>query len=158
MCVHGYDSSKKAEHRVKKKNRRSLGHALANLETWLHEWNKWLRKTAAWMWNKIAANAGISVGYVDTILHDELKMWKSCAIMSSDRLVRGRGSIGLFSHDVRPSLNCRTHKRTFFTSITPSLHVSLNCWWISMGFMPREWRNRIITRCSSNVNVAIFSI
>ena len=49
------------------------------------------------------------------------------AIMSSDRLVRGRGSCFLFSHDVRPSLNCRTHERTFFTSITPSLHVSLNC-------------------------------
>ena len=47
--------------------------------------------------------------------------------VSSDRLVRGRGSYGLFSHDVRPSLNCRTHERTFFTSITPSLHVSLNC-------------------------------
>jgi len=80
------------------------------------------------------------------------------AIMSSDRLVRGRGSFGLFSHDVRPSLNCRTHERTFFTSITPSLHVSLNSWWISMGFMPRKWRNRIITCCSSNVNVAIFGI
>ena len=59
------------------------------------------------------------------------------------------------SHDVRPSLNCRTHERTFFTSITPSLHVSVNCRWISIGFMPRKWRNRIITRCSSNVNVAI---
>jgi len=32
-----------------------------------------------------------------------------------------------FSHDVRPSVNCRTHERTFFTSVTPSLHVSLNC-------------------------------
>ena len=74
------------------KNRRSLGHALADLETWLHEWNRWLWKTAAWLWNKIAANAGISVGSVDTILHDDLKMRKSCAIVSSDRLVRGRGS------------------------------------------------------------------
>src|SRR5215469_5541357 len=27
-----------------------------------------------------------------------------------------------------------------------------------MGLMPHKWRNRIITRCSSNVNVAIFSI
>jgi len=80
------------------------------------------------------------------------------AIMSSDRLVRGRGSFGLFSHDVRPSVNCHTHERIFFTSITPSLRVSLNCWWISMGFMPRKWRNRIIMRCSSNVNIAIFSI
>ena len=70
-------------------------------------------------------------------------------------LVHGRGSFGLFSHDVRPSLNCRTHERTFFTSITPSLQVSLNCWWILMGFMPGKWRNRIITCCSSNVNVAI---
>ena len=60
------------------------------------------------------------------------------------------------SHDVRPSLNCRTHERTFFPSITPSLHVSLNCRWISIGFMPRKGRNRIITRCSSNVNVAIW--
>ena len=67
----------------------------------------------------------------------------------------GRGSFGLFSHDVRPSLNCRTHERTFFTSITPSLHVSFNCRWISIGFVPRKWRNRIITRCSSNINVAI---
>ena len=67
----------------------------------------------------------------------------------------GRGSFGLFSQDVRPSLNCRNHESTFFTSITPSLHVSLNCRWISIDFMPRKWRNRIITRCSSNVNVAI---
>ena len=67
----------------------------------------------------------------------------------------GQGSFGLFSHDIRPSLNCRTHERTFFTSIAPSLHVSLNCQWISIGFMPRKWRNRIITRYSSNVNVAI---
>jgi hypothetical protein len=36
------------------------------------------------------------------------------AIMSSDRLVRVRGSFGLFSHNVPPSVNCRTHKRTFF--------------------------------------------
>jgi len=77
------------------------------------------------------------------------------AIMSSDRLVRGRGSFGLLSHDVRPSLNSRTHERTFFTSITPSLHVSLNSWWILMGFMPRKWKNRIITRCSLDVNIAI---
>ena len=48
-------------------------------------------------------------------------------IMSSDRLVCGRGSFGLFSHDVRPSLNCHTHERTFLMFITPSLHVSLNC-------------------------------
>jgi len=143
---------------VWKKTWRSLGHALADLETWLSEWNKWLWKTAAWLWNKTAANAGISIGSVDTILHDELKLQKSCAIMSSDRLVRGWDSFGLFSHDVRPSLNCHTHERTFFTSITPSLHVSFNCWWISMGFMPRKWRNRIITRCSLNVNVTIFSI
>ena len=59
------------------------------------------------------------------------------------------------SHDVRPSLNSRTHERTFFMSITPSLHVSLNCRWILIGFMPRKWRYRIITRSSSNVNVAI---
>jgi len=76
---------------------------------------------------QIAANAGISVGSVDTILHDDLKMRKSWAIMSSDRLVRGRSSFGLFSHDFRPSLNRRTHERTFFKSITPSLQASLNC-------------------------------
>ena len=70
-------------------------------------------------------------------------------------LVHGRVSFGLFSHDIRPSLNYRTHERTSFTSITQSLHVSLNCWWIPMGFTPRKWRNRIITRCSSNINVAI---
>jgi len=49
------------------------------------------------------------------------------AVMPSDWLVRGGGSFGLFSHDVRPSVNCHTHERTFFTSITPSLHVSLSC-------------------------------
>jgi hypothetical protein len=38
------------------------------------------------------------------------------------------------------------------------VHNAINCWWISTGFMPRKWRNRIITRCSSNVNVAIFSL
>ena len=67
--------------------------------------------------------------------------------------VRPQGGRG--SHDVRPSLNCRTHECIFCTSITPSLHVSLNCRWISIGFMPRKWRNRIITLYSSNVNVAI---
>jgi len=51
----------------------------------------------------------------------------TCTIMSSDRLVHGRGSFSLLSHDFRPSVNCRTHERTFFTSMTPSLHVSLNC-------------------------------
>jgi len=86
-------------------------------------------------------------------LHGRSKrfFWGSLWPLASD----GRGSFDLFSHDVRPSLNCLTHERTFFTSITPSLHVSLNCWWIPMGFMPRKWRNRIITRCSSNVNLAI---
>jgi hypothetical protein len=49
------------------------------------------------------------------------------AIISSDRLVRGWGSFSLFSHNVRRSLNCRAYERTFFTSITPSLLVSLNC-------------------------------
>ena len=72
---------------------------------------------------QIAANAGISIGSVETILHDDLKMRKSCTIMSSDRLVRGRGSFGLFSHYILPSLNCRTHERTFFTSIAPSLNL-----------------------------------
>jgi len=103
---------------------------------------------------QIAANAGISVGSVDTISRNDLKLWK----VSARWVPRAGGSFGLFSHDVRPSVNCRTHERTFFTSITPSLHVSLNCWWISMGFMPRKWRKRIITRCSSNVNVTIFGI
>jgi len=79
----------------------------------------------------------------------------SLRVLCDHWLVHGRGPFGLFSHDVRPSLNCRTHELTFCTFITPSLHVSLNCWWISMGFMPRKWRNRIITRCSSNVCVAI---
>jgi hypothetical protein len=35
------------------------------------------------------------------------------AIMSSDRLVRGGDYFDLFSHDIRPSVNCRTHERTF---------------------------------------------
>ena len=77
-------------------------------------------------------------------------MGEALSVFCDHWLVHGRGSLGLFSHDVRPSLNSCTHERTFFTSITPSLHVSLNCWWIPMGFMPRKWRNRIITRCSSN--------
>jgi len=72
---------------------------------------------------QIAANAGISVGSVDTILHDDLKLRKVYARW----VLRGGGSFGLFSHDVLPSVNCRTHERTFFTSIKPSLHVSLNC-------------------------------
>jgi hypothetical protein len=96
---------------------------------------------------QIAANAGISVGSVDTILHEDLKLRKVFA-----RWVwHGGGSFGLFSHDVRPSVNCHTHEHTFFSSFLPSLHVSLNCWWIPMGFMPCKWRNRIITGCSSNV-------
>ena len=72
---------------------------------------------------QIAANAGISVGSVDTIVHDDLKLRK----VSARWAPRGGGSFGVFSHDVRPSVNCRTHERTCFTSITPSLHVSLNC-------------------------------
>jgi len=103
---------------------------------------------------QIAANASISIGSVDTILPDDLKLRKDYARW----VPRGGGSFGLFSHDVRPYENCRIHERTFFTSIMPSLHVSLNCWWISMGFIPRKRRNRIITCCSSNVNVATFSI
>jgi len=103
---------------------------------------------------QIAANASIHIGSVDTILHDDLKLRK----VSARWVPHGGGSFGLFSHDVRLSVNCRTHERTFFKSITPSLHVSLICRWISMGFMPRKWRNRIITRCSLNINVAIFSI
>ena len=47
----------------------------------------------------------------------------------------------------------RTHIFHVHNAITACL--SLNCRWISIGFMPRKWRNRIITRCSSNVNVAI---
>jgi len=91
-------------------------------------------------------------------LRSSITNWSTCAIMSSDQVVCGGGSFGLFSHDVRPSVNCRNHERIIFTSIMPSCHVLLNCWWISMGFMLRKWRNRIITRCSSNVKVAIFSI
>ena len=30
--------------------------------------------------------------------------------------------------------------------------------WISIGFTPRKWRKRMITRCSWNENVAILSI
>jgi histone-lysine N-methyltransferase SETMAR len=72
---------------------------------------------------QITTNAGISVGSVHTILHDDLKLRK----VSARWVPRGGGSFGLFSHDVRPSVNCCTHERTFFTSIMPSLHVSLNC-------------------------------
>jgi len=72
---------------------------------------------------QIAANAGIFVGSVDTILRDDLKLRK----VSARWVPRGGGSFGLLSRDVRPSVNCRTHERTFFASITPSLHVSLNC-------------------------------
>jgi len=125
MCVRGYDSSKKAESRVKKRPKEPRprtcrsGDIIARVEQMVMEDRRLTVK-------QIAAIVGISVGSMDTILYDDLKMRKSCAIMSSDRLVRGRGSFGLFSHGVRPSLNCRTHERTFFTSITPSLHVSLN--------------------------------
>ena len=126
MCVRGYDSSKKAERRVKKKPKEPRprtsrsGDMIVRVEQMVMEDRRLTVK-------HIAANAGIYVGSVDTILHDNLKMRKSCAIMSSDRLVRGQGSFGLFSRDVRPSLNCCTHERTFFMSITPPLHVSLNC-------------------------------
>ena len=88
--------------------------------------------------------------YVDKRLHFQLPVVSSFIKINQETLELERPT----SHDVRPSLNCRTHERTFFTSITPSLHVSLNCRWISIGFMPRKWRNRIIARCSSNVNVA----
>ena len=50
MCVRRYDSSKKAERRVKT-TRRSLSHALGDLKTWLREWNKWLWKTWVPMFN-----------------------------------------------------------------------------------------------------------
>ena len=36
-------------------------------------------------------------------------------------------SCGPDEPEVDTSLNCRTHELTFFTSIKPSLHVSLNC-------------------------------
>ena len=71
MCVRGYDSSKKAERRVKK--RRSLGYALADLKTIAPV--KGRRLTV----KQIAANASISIGSVDTILYDNLKMRKVSA-------------------------------------------------------------------------------
>ena len=89
--------------------------------------------------------------YFEKWLHFQLPVVSSFFKINYETLELERST----SHDVRPSLNCRTHERTFFTSITPSLHVSLNCRWISIGFMLRKWRNQIITRCSSNVNVAI---
>jgi len=137
-----------------KTNRRNLRHALAYLKTWLREWNKWLWKTATWLWDRQLPMPAYP-----------LDLWTPCCLMTwncgkitRDGFHVADAPFGLFSHDIRPSVNCRTHEHTFFTSITPSLHVSLNCWWISMGFMPRERRNRIITPCSSNVNVTIFSI
>ena len=88
--------------------------------------------------------------YVEKWLHFQLPVVSS--------FLNKLGDLRTWTHHVTrrsASLNCRTHERTFFTSITPSLHVSLNCRWISIGFVPRKWRNRIITLCSSNVNVAI---
>ena len=54
-------------------------HTLADLQTRLREWNKCLWKTAALTVRHIAANAGISVGSVDTTLHDDLKLRKVSA-------------------------------------------------------------------------------
>ena len=61
--------------------------------------------------------------YVEKLLHFQLPVVSSFFKINQETLALERTT----SHDVRPSLNCRTHERTFFTSITPSLHVSLNC-------------------------------
>jgi len=74
MCVRGYDSSKKAERRLKT-NRRSLGHALADLKT-IARVEQMVMEDRRLTVKQIAANAGISVGPVDTILHDDMKMRK----------------------------------------------------------------------------------
>jgi hypothetical protein len=100
-------------------NRKSLRHALADLARVVHMIMEDRRLTV----RQIAANASISVGSMDTILHDDLKLWK----VSARWVSHGGCSFGLFSHDVPPSVNCHTHDRTFFTSITPSLHASLSC-------------------------------
>jgi len=77
MCVRGYDSSKKTELHVKT-NRRSLDHALADLKTQLRV-EQMVMEDCRLTVKQIAANAGISIGSVDTILHDDLKMRKVSA-------------------------------------------------------------------------------
>jgi hypothetical protein len=72
---------------------------------------------------QIAANAGISVGSVVNILHDDLKLRK----VSARWVPRGGGPFRFFPHDVQHSVNCLTREQTFFTSITPLLHVCLTC-------------------------------
>ena len=92
-----------------------------------------------------------------------VKRWSSITICStrtitsSDRLVRGGGSNGLFSQDVRPSLNCRTHERTFFTSITQSLHVTQLLMNFD-GFHGTQVEESDNHALFFELNVAIFSI
>jgi len=78
MCVCGYDSSKKAERRVKT-NRRSLGHALSRSEDMIARVEQMVMEDRRLTVKQTAANAGISVGSVDTILNDDLKMRKVSA-------------------------------------------------------------------------------
>jgi len=77
MCVRGYDSSEKAERHVGKKPKEpqprtsQSGDMIARVEQMVMEDCRLTVK-------QIAANAVISVGSVETILHDNLKMRKSC--------------------------------------------------------------------------------
>jgi len=78
MCVRGYDSSKKAERRVKT-NRWSLGHASSRSEDMIARVEQMVMDERRLSVKQIAANAGVSAGSVDTILHDDLKMRKISA-------------------------------------------------------------------------------
>ena len=66
------------------------------------------------------------------VLYLALDWWSSLtiyfthAILLSDLLVHGGGSFGSLSYDQLP-LNSLTRECTFFTSITLSPHISLNC-------------------------------
>ena len=93
---------------------------------------------------------GLQGDYVDKWLHFQLPVVSS--------FLNKLGDLRTWTHHV-------TRRAAFFELSHPQTHIfhvhnaitacltqlSMNF----VGFMPRKWRNRIITSCSSNVNVAI---
>ena len=75
MCVRGYDSSQKAERRVKN-NPKEPPPRTSRSEDMIARVEQMVMEDRRLTVRQIAANAGISVGSVDTIVHDDLKLQK----------------------------------------------------------------------------------
>ena len=69
-------------------------------------------------------------GIGSSLFHSQAAVFHNHLFHSRNHVFRsasaGRGSFGLFSHDVRPSLNCRTHERTHFIACLTQLLMNFD--------------------------------